>query len=318
MVYSCGLALLWQNAGLKRDSKLAKESQKLLTTVIDQLESESPPAAAEFSSLVGVLVSLDGSRRPASAKSQTMSPPAQKPSKSPKKQLQSLKARLMAHSKPSDPTPQEPQSRRATISGASPHMTQRHIRSSSWTSLPPDNFNPLGASYPSPSMPYLNGSAIAGSAPSDAGGNLTATDWELVLSDMDRGYSNIFTGIYGGKEVGEDHGPFASLTAEYSHKPDTMPMALPGAHELQGLSPEEWSATSSSDVGAHQAPQSVLSFSDESLGSLDDGMPFNDLHQSPEEHANMLDPSWNVLLPPTKDGADELGLANDWDRRLAV
>ncbi|GES59269.1 C6 transcription factor FacB/Cat8 [Aspergillus terreus] len=318
LVYSCGLALLWQNAGLKRDSKLAKESQKLLTTVIDQLESESPPAAAEFSSVVSVLVSLDGSRRSASAKSQTMSPPAQKPSKSPKKQLQSLKARLMAHSKPSDPTPQEPQSRRATISGASPHMTQRHIRSSSWTSLPPDNFNPMGASYPSPSMPYLNGSAIAGSAPSDAGGNLTATDWELVLSDMDRGYSNIFTGIYGGKEVGEDHGPFASLTAEYSHKPDTMSMALPGAHELQGLSPEEWSATSSSDVGPHQAPQSVLSFSDESLGSLDDGMPFNDLHQSPEEHANMLDPSWNVLLPPTKDGADELGLANDWDRRLAV
>ncbi|KAL4895846.1 fungal-specific transcription factor domain-containing protein [Aspergillus ambiguus] len=322
LVYSCGLGLLWQSAGLKRESKMAKESQKLLTTVIDQLESQSSHAATEFSSLVGILSTLDVSKRAASHKSLAMSPPAQKPSKSPKKQLQSLKARLMASNKPSESTQHEPQSRRATISGTSPHISQRHIRSSSWTSLPPDNFNPLGVShYPSPSMPYLNTPAIAASAPSDSNsGNITASDWELVLSDMDRGYSNIFTGIYGGKEVGEDHGPFASLTAEYAPKPDPLSMVIPGSHnDLQGLSPEEWSASSSSDIGPHQPPQSVLSYSDESLGSLEDGLPFNDLHQSPEEHANMLDPSWNVMMPPSKGSVDDFGLTGGWDNgRLAV
>ncbi|KAF9886309.1 hypothetical protein FE257_011568 [Aspergillus nanangensis] len=328
LVYSCGLGLLWQNIGLKRDSKLLKEGQKILSTIIDQLESLSSPAAAEFSALATVLVSLDSHKHASSNKPQAMSPPVQKPFKSPKKHFQALKSRFTPNGKTSEPSKPESQSRRATVSESSPHPSQRHVRSSSWTSLPSDNYHGLPVSmdkhgyYTSPSMGYLNGPAVSNSAPSDAiPGNLTPADWELVLGDMDRGYSNIFTGIYGGKECGEDHGPFASLTAEYTQKPDELSVAaaMPGTqNDLQGLSPEAWSASSHSDIVAHQAPQSVLSYSDESLVSLEDSVPFNELHPSSEGQTSMLDPFQGVMIPSLRDDIDEFGLANGWDRRLAV
>ncbi|THD00470.1 hypothetical protein EYZ11_000034 [Aspergillus tanneri] len=327
LVFTCGLGLLWQNIGLKRDSKIVKESQKLLRTVVDQMESESLPAAIEFSNLASVLVSLDGSKSVPSSKSQGMCPPTQKPLKSPMKQLQSLKSRLTGSAgvnqivKPNSP------SRRATISGTSPHVSQRQERSSSWTSLPPDNFLPSHgpadkAYYSAPAGNYDPGQVIAGSATPDVvTGAMTMSDWEYVLSDMDRGYSNIFTGIYGGKECGEDSGPFASITAEYGPKLDVRSVPLPGPHgEGQRLSPEAWSATSSNDMPPSQdtVARSVLSYSDESMGSTDDGIPYHDVRLSPEGQAALLDPFRGVMMPTVDDETDDFGLASGWDRRLAV
>lgn len=67
-MFTSGLGLLWQNTGLKRESKLLKECQKLLTAVIDQLEPESAQAAAEFSSVASLLVSFDSDKRGTSVK----------------------------------------------------------------------------------------------------------------------------------------------------------------------------------------------------------------------------------------------------------
>jgi hypothetical protein len=142
------------------------------------------------------------------------------------------------------------------------------------------------------------------------------SDWEFVLGDMDRGYSNIFTGIYGGKECGDDNGPFASLTAEYAHKP--LPVSQ---NDLQGLSPEAWSSSSNSDVPTARemaAPQSVLSYSDESMGSTEDAVPYNNLRLSPEEQPNLMGPFRGVVIPAAEDNVTDFGLINGWDRRLAV
>ncbi|KAF7597555.1 hypothetical protein BBP40_000033 [Aspergillus hancockii] len=323
LVYSSGLGLLWQNIGLKRDSKLVKESQKLLAAIIDQLESESPHAAAEFSTLAGALVSLDTSKRVASDKPREMSPPEQKPSNSPKKHLQTLKSRLAATAGFGQPPKQDSPSRRNTISGASPHVTQRQIRSSSWASLPAPEDLHIPESriyYPSHHLGYDQSHMLSSPVPSDAPhGAITMSDWEFVLGDMDRGYSNIFTGIYGGKECGDDNGPFASLTAEYAHKPDLMTAPLPvSQNDHQGLSPEAWSSSSNSDVPAAPAPQSVLSYSEESMGSTEDAVPFNDLRLSPEEQANLMDPFRGVVIPAAEDEVTDFGLINGWDRRLAV
>jgi len=144
-------------------------------------------------------------------------------------------------------------------------------------------------------------------------------DWEYVLSDMDRGYSNIFTGIYGGKECGEDPGPFASITAEYSRKPDDGALAIPQAPaDLQDLSPEAWSA-SSGEIAPHQEPtaQSVLSYSGESIGSTEDNIhSFTDASVRPDD-LSLIDPFHAMSMPP-KEEMDEFALANGWDRRLAV
>ncbi|KAL4795406.1 fungal-specific transcription factor domain-containing protein [Aspergillus venezuelensis] len=320
LISSAGLGLLWQNIGLKRDSKLVKESQKVLTAVIEQLESESSTAAAEFSNLASVLVSL-----PTPAKAPEMSPPMQKPLKSPKKQLEAWKARIMSSTSPNQPQQkQETLSRRNTISGSTttPGFVDRQLRSPSWASLPPDDYQ-QHASMPkdfyNPSLNYNNNPQLSCSVPS-LPLDVSQSDWEFVVSDMDQGYSNIFTGIYGGKDCGEDHGPFASLTAEYMHKQgQVMPPLSTSTGELQGLSPEAWSASSNSDI-AHPHELATRSvYSDESLGSRDEGIPMPNMQFPLDDRTGgLIDPLQGVIMPAGDEEIDEFGLANGWDRRLAV
>jgi hypothetical protein len=343
LVFLSGLGLLWQMLGVKRDSKLAKESQKLLGTAIQYLRLESSAAATEFSTLSTSLVPLDIGRRPSTGKhqhSQEMIAPTQKPNKSPKKHLQALKSRLMPSSTRDQPPPQQtasPQSRRNTISGATPPLAAQSLRSPSWTSLPPSQPDHLPAPHyftdktHSPldlssdprlvaPMGYEHQRSMSCSTPSDPTTSaITMADWEYVLSDMDRGYSNIFTGIYGGKECGDDPGPFASITAEYNRKPDDAPLNIPQS-EMHDLSPEAWSASSGDFAPAHEhTTQSVLSYSSESMGSTDDHLaPYADVSGLPED-INTLDPFHTFGMPEDKvEEFDEFSLVNGWDRRLAV
>jgi hypothetical protein len=144
-------------------------------------------------------------------------------------------------------------------------------------------------------------------------------DWEYVLSDMDRGYSNIFTGIYGGKECGDDPGPFASITAEYNQKPQDETLGIPPTMSAtHDLSPEAWSA-SSGDIPPIQenATQSVLSYSGDSLGSTDDHRAsFAEVQVHPDD-MTLMDPFRGLAIPADEE-IDEYSLANGWDRRLAV
>lgn len=338
LVCLAGFGLLWQTLGLKRDSKLAKESQKLLATVVEQLEPDSSAAAAEFGALANTLVSPDNvnsvKQGPAATgnESHEMQAPAHKPSRSPKKQLQNLKSRLTAGASSNQASP----SRRNTISGTTPPLVPQSLRSPSWTSLPPSQPDQLSApqyqtdrghstldhgsdtQLMSSSMGYEYPRAMSCSTPSDANnGAITMADWEYVLSDMDRGYSNIFTGIYGGKECGEDPGPFASITAEYSRKLSDGTLAIPPPpSDLHDLSPEAWSASSGDFAPTQeQTTQSVLSYSGESMGSTEDNLPvFPDASVRPDD-MHFIDPFYAIKMPPEED-LDEFALG--WDRRLAI
>jgi hypothetical protein len=345
VVFLSGLGLLWQMLGVKRDSKLAKETQKLLGTAMQHLRVESSAAATEFSTLCTSLVPLDPGRRPSTGKhqhSQEMLSPTEKPIKSPKKHLQALKSRLVSSSTREQQPPQQqqtasPQSRRNTISGATPPLPAQSLRPQSWTSLNPSQPDHLPAQHyfndktHSPldlssdprlaaSLGYEHQRSMSCSTPSDPTASaITMADWEYVLSDMDRGYSNIFTGIYGGKECGEDPGPFASITAEYNRKPNDAPLNIPQS-ETHDLSPEAWSASSGDFALTHEnTTQSVLSYSSESMGSADDHLaPFADVSGLPED-INTLDPFHAFGMPEDKvEELDELSLVNGWDRRLAV
>ncbi|KAJ5588406.1 hypothetical protein N7537_011084 [Penicillium hordei] len=341
LIFFSGLGLLWQMLDVKNDSKLAKDSQKLLGTAMKYLQSESSAAADEFGTLSNTLISLDSGRRPSVGKQQhqEMVAPTEKPSKSPKKHLQALKSRLIACSTrdkqpPTQPSPQS--SRRNTISGATPPHIPQSLRSPSWSSLPltqPDQLpgplylNDKGHSpLDLPSDPRLNASlgydhprSMSCSTPSDpTAGAITMADWEYVLSDMDRGYSNIFTGIYGGKECGEDPGPFASIAAEYIRKPNDSSLVNPPQSDMHGLSPEAWSASSGDFVHKQEhTAQSVLSYSSESMGSAEESLaPYSDAKVFPED-INTIDP-FHAFAMQGEDEVDEFSLANGWDRRLAV
>ncbi|KAJ5793738.1 hypothetical protein N7457_000337 [Penicillium paradoxum] len=344
LVFFSGLGLLWQMLDVKSDSKLAKETQKLLGTALQYLRFESSAAATEFGVLSNSLVALDGGRRPSTGKhAQEMVAPTQKPSKSPKKHLQALKSRLISTSirekqPPTQPSPQS--SRRNTVSGATPPLAAQAIRSPSWSSLPPSQPDHIQDLIPAahyltekgqspldlpmnphlaPPMSYDHPRSMSCSTPSDpSAGAITMADWEYVLSDMDRGYSNIFTGIYGGKECGEDPGPFASITAEYTGKPNDPSLVNPPKVDIQGLSPEAWSASSGDFAPTHEhTTQSVLSYSGESMGSAEEPLArYGDVRVCHEE-MNGLDP-FHTFAMPVEDEVDEFSLANGWDRRLAV
>ncbi|KGO72672.1 Transcription factor, fungi [Penicillium italicum] len=333
LIFFSGLGLLWQMLEVKNDSKLAKDSQKLLGTAMQYLQSESGAAAAEFGKLSNTLVSLGKQQH------QEMVAPTQKPSKSPKKPLQALKSRLIACSTrdKQPPTQLSPQSsRRNTISGATPPLLPQSLRSPSWSSLPlthPDQ--PPAPRYPNDkghssldlaSDPRLAASlgcdhprSMSCSTPSDPTASaITMADWEYVLSDMDRGYSNIFTGIYGGKECGEDPGPFASITAEYNRKPNDSSLANHPQSEVHGLSPEAWSASSGDFVHKQEhTARSVLSYSSESMGSTEESLaPYADAKAFPED-INTIDP-FHTFAMHGEGEVDEFSLVNGWDRRLAV
>ncbi|KAJ5917395.1 Transcription factor [Penicillium verhagenii] len=325
LLFFSGLGILWQTMGLKRDSKLAKESQKLLATAAQQLEAESTAAAAEFGQLINTLMPFD-------KQAHAMAAP-DKPSRSPKKHLQSLKSRIssgMGRNQAKQASP----SRRNTVSGATVPDVAQSLRSPSWNSLPPpqqdhmsnpQHFQNVRHSLDLSSDAHMMSSTgydysrdFSSSTPSDAtNGAITMADWEYVLSDMDRGYSNIFTGIYGGKECGEDPGPFASITAEYNRKPNDGTLAIPSPTDMVKLSPESWSA-SSGDFAPHQehTAQSVLSYSGESMSSEDNLQSLGDISGRPED-MGLFDPFQSLSMPPKED-IDELALVNGWDRRLVV
>lgn len=331
LAFFSGLGILWQSMGLKRDSKLAKESQKLLGTLFQQLELESTAATAEFVMLAKALVfpNIPGQEStPIDNQSQDMGAPSQKPKRSPMKQFQALKSRLTPSSKSGSP------SRRNTISGLPHSQPSQPLRSPSWSSLPPSQHDHLPTQFAaerghpldygsdprllSSSVGYDYPRALSTSNPSDAPGSaITMADWEYVLSDMDRGYSNIFTGIYGGKECGEDPGPFASITAEYSRKPNET-LTMPPSHDMHELSPEAWSA-SSGDLPSNpeRTSQSALSYSGESMGSAEESFPpLADASVQPEE-MGFVDPFHAITLPQGEE-IDEFTLVGGWDRRLAV
>ena len=320
LIFLSGLGLLWQILDVKNDSKLAKDSQKLLGTAMQYLQSESSAAAVEFNMLSNTLIPLDGGRRPSvSNQHQEMVAPTQKPRKSPKKHLQALKSRLIACStRDKQPPTQQPSpqsSRRNTISGTTPPLLPQSLRSPSWSSLPlsqPDHLSgplyhndkansPLDlASDPrlSASLGYDHSRNMSCSTPSDPqAGVITMADWEYVLSDMDRGYSNIFTGIYGGKECGEDPGPFASIAAEYNRKPNDPSLVNHAQGEMHDLSPEAWSASSGDFVHKQEhTAQSVLSYSSESMGSAEESLaPYADVRVCPED-MNTMDPFHTFAL----------------------
>jgi len=104
--------------------------------------------------------------------------------------------------------------------------------------------------------------------------NVSDTDWARLLGSLDNGQTNIYDGIYGGP-------PVDALL-------DVSP--LPPAVESNFWSPDVWAIghESISNLQTAPPPQSVLSFSDESLTS---GEEFTDLpSNSSESYRGILIP----------------------------
>jgi len=285
LLLTAGLHTLWQTVELAGDSKLIKDHQKTLSSLLDHLMRDSPNCGVAFQAVVTALVPI--ARRPTTAdstKSITMdtganrlsasmpAPPA-KQSKSTRKQLQAIAARFPPFSK----TKSEDPPRRATVPPIGPtassspdHRTWSSVSLASTRSAPVvPVYSPakqsrmdLSADVHLDYLPFDHEAALATPvAPASSKPQMNEAAWEQLLSNFDNGYGNIYRGIYGGgaQEDAKMMQP-TLFDAETPQGSDWSHMACGWTASAMDLAPSSRS----------HVPRSVLSFSDESLSSGDD------------------------------------------------
>ncbi|WEW56811.1 DNA-binding transcription factor cat8 [Emydomyces testavorans] len=295
LIFLSGIGILWQSVDLRPDSKLAKESQKLLSAVVALLDCESAEAAAEFGAIINSVSAEKTQRRSRGENAQyrgnILSPRSKDKSRG-KHLSQVLKTRA-SFSSESDVSPTFKNSaRRLSIMASSPELS-RSMRSSSSLSI----CSELAADHDKQAsgevslkgldMDYHQLDCKDNSASTSLGGGVGLSDWEHVLSDMDNGHANIYNGIYGGSECGEVPA-FAALASRYQrsihapqqHSSPTLVIS-PVSPEQQGWTSGGWPLTISSGAvpGKHgQVPNTRPSVQDpfeaivvpHDLGAMDD------------------------------------------------
>lgn len=281
-----------------------QDSQRLVSVVIKYLQKASAPGASDFKRLAASMINLDNQPKVVKARtsdSNMLAPTSSKSTTSPPVPKKQLKPQLYRHGSAtmseSDLLSQQEKLRRATMPNLAPQrqeshhhgrtsvdstrsespMSKREYRGSAPqlptmlkpranTGVKPPNLDYLSLSNtPIPSQPQspvqsrnqqaqnshtpaYPTSAYAGPKAATA----TPTEWEVLLGSFDE--RHLYDAIYGG---GPGPAPALSLT-------DTS------SSQYGGWSPESWDMASlnmSDFTSGIAPPQSVLSFSEDSLSS---------------------------------------------------
>jgi hypothetical protein len=282
ILVQAGCGLLFQSFSLPRDGKLMKDSNRLICSVMDMLEHGSAAGWKDYRRIgcsIATVPRAEQMLAPPLARHNSdggMGAPAET-FRATQKTLKAIAARFSpAAMKAAHEVTQEP--RRATLPNISPNLSLHANPSltslSSIQSEPPvarsePTLSPLShrASFTMPNkrrpsqpasqqrnIDYLSfaNDPLASYALAHTAGiktEVSNSDWERLLSSLDNGQTNIYDTIYGGP-------PAAALL-------DMVPLSA-GPESNVSWSPNAWNWSSYTDQAP---PQSVLSFSDESLTS---------------------------------------------------
>lgn len=293
----CGTGLLFQSLDLERDGKMMQDSQRLVCTVIQLLEARNSPGCDAFKQLGCSLLSIPSMSRPSSAGSNTGESPKKSKNKNTAtsaeeggrhKQLAALTAR---YSLASGEKPKKPKESRKSMPAVPSMMPTQPMGEKTLRPLAPSlpSNSPTGPSSvttpaievtrPSPmkrqsttavremqgsrtNLDYFSFSDNMSSGPPKSDRhrttNLDPNSWETLLTHFD------------------DSQKQSSSNSIYEWPPmDAMisPTSLEPSRSLSDMNPkfshdttwepEMWNFTD----GHPHIPQSVLSFSDESLTS---------------------------------------------------
>ncbi|KAJ4376278.1 DNA-binding transcription factor cat8 [Neocucurbitaria cava] len=283
VLVQAGFGLLFQTLNLARDGKLIKDSNRLVCSVMDMLERGNAAGFTEFRRVGCSMVAVPRlEQMPAPSVSRhnsdgNMGAPMDT-FRATQKSLKAIAARFSPSAlKATRQDPQEP--RRATLPTISPNMgVHANPSSTSLSSIrsePPvarsePTLSPLShrASFSMPNkrrpsqstnqhrnIDYLSFAndplaSYALQVPQGVKGEVSTSDWERLLSSLDNGQTNIYDTIYGGP-------PADALL-------DVGPLSAGGDSNVT-WSPNVWNWGSCNEQAP--PPQSVLSFSDESLTS---------------------------------------------------
>ncbi|EGX95866.1 C6 transcription factor FacB [Cordyceps militaris CM01] len=301
------LALLYQVVDLKAESKVARDSQRLVNSVVGTVDRLRSPGCVDLRRIASTLVTVDepslpspassssSPRRCSTSKSPVAEQPRRRKSGSERNQHQQLKNHHAAT---------QDRSRRQTMPAlVSPDSELELARSrGSFDSVQSEGYTgtedymcisqlPSGSQHAQPSLAtrpnldYLSLNATPNGSRSHSPGSkrqlpldhqaqlhlatmmtntqfaskvagVSNNEWEALLGSMEGGLDNVYNAIYGGA---------TTLVSE--------PVLATG--KASEWSPDSWDLSSFSlgDFTASEAPQSVLSLSDESLSSGEEVSP---------------------------------------------
>lgn len=285
LLLSSGFSILWQSIDLEEDSKVVKDNQRSLALLIDMLRLENPVAATELQKLAVPFVTSDG--RPASTPKMadgdgsrtrltgSMPAPTDTKSKSTRKQLQAIASRFSSFSnrmKPDDPP------RRATVAQTSigPALSPSH-RAASTVSLSSTRSAPvlpISSSSPHQVTPArtidvashdvnldyfpLGGDDTSEMQTRTSSSTMLPPRKQYTPSIADASWENLLTHL-------EANNP-STLYPEMSSSGGPNTLTAPGNIWTQ----EAWPLSAIDLSTKAPVPQSLLSFSEESLTSGDD------------------------------------------------
>ncbi|KAM5434295.1 DNA-binding transcription factor cat8 [Microsporum ferrugineum] len=339
LILISGIGLLWQNLHLGRDSKLVKDAQKSLTTTVSLLENESIEAAVEFSSLIHLISEVD-------------KPMPDRSGGVPEYMSKLKRARLSFSSEPGMSTPARDELRKANARPSSPKLPRSVRSSSSHSNSSCEQRDQMHhqqqaqARFHSNQPPPLDRSVSLGYVPHpmkkddkkqmQPGYNpqVGIPEWEHVLTDIDNGHANLFTGIYGGSECGQASAAFATLGSNYAPSQQSTPaLSIPVLHSspdsMHGWPQEPWNAAPRNPIprshpsqnGANPAnggapSESPSAYNDgRNLDMRDQHMAHTNAHDAnaqPNGHINTCAPPLNpfeaIVMPHNLDSMQ--GTAN--------
>ena len=320
LLVGSGFGLLFQNLDLEGGSTLMKENQRLTFIIANMLDRQPSRASVEFRRISTALAmqhlaprSNDPKRTPPTlSRHNSDSNLSQDGMSSAQKHIRAIMSRFSSNTKPI-----RPDDRRATLPVV-PHTAANDSRTSlSSIRSEPSHARSEPARSPGMQMPNVNGtkpgkqrpqstihtsstnldylplgSMITSAYPFAANGMMmgkggaSTTDWERLLGSLDNGQTNIYDGIYGGP-------PVEALT-EASALP-------PPADANLVWSPGDMWVTNGTNSAV---PQSVLSFSDESLTSSGEELPDLTLCQSNDSYKGI----WIPEMSPGTVDVDSFGI----------
>jgi len=322
ILVQAGFGLLFQTLSLDQDGKLIKDCQRTVCSVIEMLDRNSATGAAAFRRIGCAMVSVPRAEKtlPISISrhnSEGSMPAPQDTFRATQKHLKAIASRFTPSSSKHSRNGSNDSARRATIATISPSVTQHtnqstsslaSIRSEPQHARSEPTMSPLthrssitghskhrpststsAALHHNPNLDYLSFardplSSYSFTTLATTNGNgkieVSPTDWERLLSSLDNGQTNIYDTIYGGP-------PVDGLL-------DVPPLSA-GAEAHLAWAPGVWGLGA---TGSQQPPQSVLSFSDESLTSGEDYGNCEYGNGSGEQvfHGIMIPESGNGLL----------------------
>ncbi|KAL1593474.1 DNA-binding transcription factor cat8 [Nothophoma quercina] len=283
VLVQAGFGLLFQTLNLAREGKLIKDCNRLVCMVMELLERGSAAGSNEFRRIGCSMITVPRAAAPTLSRHNSegsMGAPMDT-LRATQKTLKAIAARFSPGAMKAGRHDAH-DGRRATLPTLSPHVgvhgnpsstslssirSEPHMARSEPTMSPPTNNrasfsmpnkrrpNPTSAAHRNIDFLSFNNDPLTNYSlgPTTVKTEVSTSDWERLLGSLDGGQTNIYDNIYGGPAA-------EALLDVGGPRPTTTDSSA-------SWSPDAWNWNS---YGTEAPPQSVLSFSDESLTSGED------------------------------------------------